>query len=268
VPAGPGECRAGTRTDWTTLPQAADACADKRRYVVLWTLGSFGRVYRSIWYPIALVLAVPGVVACCVVWGTSVELIPIWLFAGLAVAGGWALAAQPRAVTLRMPPFVVGFLCGVAVLTIVGLGTLFGPVGVLVALLVSVAGWPALPRRLPPPDWRPAGGWTFRGGAPERHEGGTRSPVATAPVVEPVLPPLSALTSMSTPEVCWGWRTTYALLQQSAWAEEPTKREKLAQLRAGYLDELQRRDPAAFDRWFPSARAASDPGRFFYGPHT
>jgi hypothetical protein len=160
-----------------------------------------------------------------------------------------------------MPPFVVGFLCGIAALTVVGLGTVLGPVGVLVALGVSAAGWPALPRRLAPPDRPSAGRWAWRDTASEQHDCRGH-----APVVEPVLPPLSALTSMSTSEVCWGWRTTYGLLQESTWAEVPTKREKLVQLRGGYLDELQRRDPAAFDRWFPSARAASDPGRFFCGP--
>ena len=42
----------------------------------------------------------------------------------------------------------------------------------------------------------------------------------------------------------------------------------MADVRRAYLDELERRCPAAFAAWLESgARAAGDPGKFFI-PHT
>jgi len=56
------------------------------------------------------------------------------------------------------------------------------------------------------------------------------------------------------------WQLTYPRL---ARAETATDTERLTDLRRGCLAELERRDPVAFGRWLPTARAASDPARFF-----
>lgn len=73
-------------------------------------------------------------------------------------------------------------------------------------------------------------------------------------------PTVGKLRMLSTPQLCWTWRVSYVRIQRSSY---PSELGELAELRSGCLEELQRRDPAAFARWFPTARAASDPARFF-----
>jgi hypothetical protein len=72
--------------------------------------------------------------------------------------------------------------------------------------------------------------------------------------------PPSAVSSLSAAQLCWVWRTSYVRLLDTTDALET---ELLTRLRRHCLDQLQQRDPVAFHRWFPTARAASDPTRFF-----
>lgn len=63
--------------------------------------------------------------------------------------------------------------------------------------------------------------------------------------------------------LCWAWRTSYVRMQRGSrhhmmW---------IAIERRAYLDELERRNPTAFDAWRTSgARAPSDPSRYFIPP--
>lgn len=70
----------------------------------------------------------------------------------------------------------------------------------------------------------------------------------------------SALTDMSTEQLCWVWRRSYTALQDShSWVASLT----LAQDRRRYLDEMERRAPVAFRRWLEGgARAGSDPSSY------
>lgn len=90
--------------------------------------------------------------------------------------------------------------------------------------------------------------------------GATTTSLATEPR-RPAPPPtgeVRPVREMSDEELCWAWRTSYALLQR-----DPTTAGRVSLLRATYLDELQRRDPDGFDAWMSSgARAASNPAPF------
>lgn len=60
--------------------------------------------------------------------------------------------------------------------------------------------------------------------------------------------------------LAWAWRLSYNLLQL---AEQPEERASVTRLRQGYLDEMERRNPAGLTAWLDSgARAAGDPARF------
>ncbi len=66
-------------------------------------------------------------------------------------------------------------------------------------------------------------------------------------------------------ELCWRWRTSFAVLQYTL---APAERLHIVQTRSALLDELARRNPEGFTRWLGSgARAASDPARYFTGAH-
>jgi hypothetical protein len=68
------------------------------------------------------------------------------------------------------------------------------------------------------------------------------------------------LATLSTPELCLAWRRSYFAL-----GELPSgpARGELVTLRQSMLDEIERRDPAGFQRWLDAgARAGSDPGRY------
>jgi len=68
------------------------------------------------------------------------------------------------------------------------------------------------------------------------------------------------LADLSTEQLCWRWRTSFTALHNSpSWVA----RARLARDRQHYLDEMERRAPAAFRRWLDSgARAAGDPGSY------
>lgn len=123
-------------------------------------------------------------------------------------------------------------------------------------------GW-VLARRAATPPSPPcaAGLWPRPAGASSRGPAAAPCRATESRLVSrPPGPPLTVLPSLSTWQLCWAWRRSYVHLGSRVSAEG---RAQLAELRRGLLDELQRRDPAAFARWFPTARAASDPARYF-----
>ena len=72
--------------------------------------------------------------------------------------------------------------------------------------------------------------------------------------------PASSLTDT---ELCAAWPVSADQLDRARERRDTVEQTRLAALREGYLDELERRDPAGFRRWMESgARAASDPGKF------
>ncbi len=78
---------------------------------------------------------------------------------------------------------------------------------------------------------------------------------ATAPP-----PPEPAVGDLPTDELCLAWRRSYLALHRAA--DEET-RHRLVQRRQVYLDEIERRDRAGFERWLSSgARASGDPRHY------
>jgi hypothetical protein len=161
----------------------------------------------------------------------------------LAPLAGSARSSPPG--SARLVAF--GLAIGVALLFMIGVVWAFGPVGWLMLLLTGATGWLVLGHP----------GVAFDGtGAP--------APPTEAPLTEQVstepLPVPATAPSLTTAELCWAWRVSYVRLGRASC---DTELDHVAELRASYLDELWRRDPAAFHRWLPSARAAGDPARFF-----
>ena len=72
---------------------------------------------------------------------------------------------------------------------------------------------------------------------------------------------LADLVSMTDQELCRSWRRSYVLLDA---ASSPAGRLTIVQLRAAYLEELERRQPRALQAWLDAGgRAASGPDKFF-----
>lgn len=117
------------------------------------------------------------------------------------------------------------------------------------------------------------GGWLFRTGRRcadacrsffglgAAHSGPTSSGVLAIPVETAAH--RSPLTSWKTTEVCREWRATSTTLRGTLSAGEL---EQVSRLRRCCLDELQRRDPQAFDRWLADRQVADDPTPFFRHP--
>ncbi|MDN5798209.1 MAG: hypothetical protein L0H79_21020 [Intrasporangium sp.] len=62
-------------------------------------------------------------------------------------------------------------------------------------------------------------------------------------------------------QLCHEWRRSFTALQRAVG--DPARLTAVIQTRARYLDELERRHPAAFLAWLAhGARAASDPSRY------
>lgn len=246
-----------------------------------WAGSGSGSLYRGTWWAVTALLMALGVVGGCVLLGPVGALLLGGTAVGLTGLSGWRLRVPLGGGKRTVPPVVLGMLCGVTVLAVVGLTAELGALGLLLCLVVAAAGWPVLrPGRRParPRGAAPAGA-TPGGASPS---GATarlalpRPPAAPAPnngrkvfvfdvppmelLPQDCLPPLSGLSTLSTSQLCWAWRLSYVRVARTSWGSEL---DHLAELRRGYLDELQRRDPGAFGRWFPTARAASDPARFF-----
>jgi hypothetical protein len=213
-------------------------------------LRTFG---RGLWWSITPLIGVAGVAGSYVLLGTGNAVLVAALAAFLATATGWILRSQPTR-PRRVPPLpLIGVLGGAAGLAVVGLLLEVGPVGLAISAALAATGWPVLRR---------SGHRAEVSGS--RCQGRTEATRPVGPALEHLprdpLPSLSSLCTLGTPELCRTWQLTYPRLRR---ATSPAETEHLTELRRGCLAELEQRDPAAFGRWLPTARAASDPARFF-----
>lgn len=81
-----------------------------------------------------------------------------------------------------------------------------------------------------------------------------------SPPEPPPPPPAPEPRSLTDEQLSLAWRSSYTALQR---AHDPADAARVVDTRAGYLDELQRRDPSGFVRWMVTgARAASDPAKY------
>ncbi|MDT7710054.1 MAG: hypothetical protein QOG20_5661 [Pseudonocardiales bacterium] len=209
-------------------------------------------------------ISILGVVPAVLIGGVgALTLSTVGAVVTLTVAGAVGLS-----VAIRTPPGVgsrrpawpsvrAGLLAGaatvVAGLLVQGLVWVTGPVAPQILLLI-VAGaavmvwWHRHPHLRPPRDGR----------APAIAPGGAGTSDPDPVELQVTLRPVAD--GLSIPELCQQWRRSYLALGR---ARDLAGRAQVVSFRAGYLDELERRDPVGFRRWLrDGARAASDPSRF------
>jgi hypothetical protein len=193
-------------------------------------------IVRTVGVAIGVALATVGLVAqpATALGGATV---------GVFVAGGLVLRLYERpeidASTRR--GYVVRAGATAAWLWFIGTGlvVLLGvsPASVLVALLVVALPAALLVRR------------SFR----------TVEAVAPTPLAR-VDAPCPVIAALSTPELCVAWQRSYHALGELPVGPD---RGAMVTLRQSMLEELERRDPAGFQRWLDAgARAGGDPGRY------
>lgn len=211
------------------------------------------RLCRSLWWWVTAVLTTVGAGAAFVLLGV----VPALVLLSVGTAGTTLVRYQVReASTLPWRPSwpaVLDLLGGWCLLAVVGLAAEFSASGiVLSAVVIAVRAVPL--RRKRHPD-----------GTPRAR---TRTPPLDVPPAELIpcdpLPQPAAVTGLSTAEVCWAWRMSYVGMHRPDCPGYQLQH--LSALRAACLDELEQRDPVAFRRWLPTARAAGDPARFFCPP--
>jgi len=213
-------------------------------------------VYRIVWSVGAGVVGVLGVVGGVLTLPPG-ALVAVTLCAalvgGTACSGrvGWRDSFGQVPVRSYATAAGTSAAAGVAV---AGLVAAAGPLGAALAALTAAASPPAL-------LWV-VGRLTSRANhrGPQLDVGGDRGSAASSSAA-PVYPPPAWLT---TDQLCLAWRSSFTALQRASNAAEQAR---LAECRRGFLDELERRDPAGFARWLADgARAASNPGRYVAPP--
>lgn len=216
-------------------------------------LHTFGRV---LWWSIAPLIGLAGLAGSYVLLGTGNAVLVAGLAASLAMFAGWILRTQTRTPPPVPPLPAIGVLGGAVGLAAVGLLLEVGPVGLAIDTAVAATGWPVLRRS------RHGAGVSGGRGQETTEAHGSGGPALEQLPRDP-LPSLSLLSTLGTPELCRTWQLTYPRLRR---ATSPAETEHLTELRRRCLAELEQRDPVAFGRWLPTARAASDPARFFCRP--
>lgn len=74
-------------------------------------------------------------------------------------------------------------------------------------------------------------------------------------------PDAAAVRLLSTSQLCWGWRVSFAALERAR--DDRRRWTVLVEVRQRYLDEIARRDQAGLTRWlYAGARPAGDPSRY------
>lgn len=212
------------------------------------------RLCRSLWWSITAVLTTGGVGAAFVLLGAIGALVLL----GLGTGGTTLVRCQLRQTSdarATWPP-LLDLLGGWCLLAVVGLTAEFGAAGIGVSAAVIAL------RILPLRRWWRAG--CSRAGASGHYPVAPDVPPSEVLPCDP-LPQPSTVPGLSTAELCWAWRLSYAGTHRPDCPGYQL--EHLAALRSACLDELEKRDPVAFQRWLPTARAASDPARFFCPPH-
>lgn len=153
-----------------------------------------------------------------------------------------------------------GVVGGAGCFAVTGLGTVLGPVALLIALLFAVTSPPAMR--------------CYH--APRRRKASIQLPAPPAPPAPTVIKQVAASPAEPTPrfvaasmhsltvaELCLAWRRSFIALQRIQRGHDIARQARLVSVRQGYLDELERRDPAGFQRWlYAGARPASDPSRY------
>lgn len=219
-------------------------------------ISALGTVGRRLWWSITPLLSVAGIAASFFALGSANAVALACGVALLCASTGWVLRSQvqrPRSVP-SLP--LIGVLGGATGLAVLGPLLAGGTAGLTVELAVAATGWFVV--RSPRENAGESGSDCQESGTAPLPRGPEREHVPADP-----LPPLASLASLGTEELCRTWRLTYPRLSR---AHSPAEVEYLTELRHRCLLQMEQQDPIAFARWLPTARAASDPARYFRDP--
>jgi hypothetical protein len=229
-----------------------------------WTAASRRHGQRSLgvrlWRATAGVTLGLGVVCALLVWGREV-----WVYV-LVSCGLLALllASHVESQPVRRPIRTTGAAV-VGVTAAAGLVTALGWFGLTLLVLVT-ASHPAVVRTL----WRvlEPGSEQETTRAQAQHPdvaASLRGDQAATAAGTSGLPEAASVQDLDDESLCQAWRRSFVHL---ATCRLPSRRLEIVHLRQLYLDELDRRHPAAVQRWLTSgARAASNPMPFVERPH-
>jgi hypothetical protein len=91
----------------------------------------------------------------------------------------------------------------------------------------------------------------------------TVTPVAASCHRPGISLPSTRLGDLSEQELCHAWRRSFLILQDLIHCRDLPGQSHVAGVRQGYLDEMERRNPGGFSHWLAAgARPASDPSRY------
>ncbi|MCE4269248.1 hypothetical protein [Rhodococcus globerulus] len=209
-------------------------------------------IYRIIWWIAAAVLVLAGFIAAITVIETEV-LMSVVIAAAL-IGGGqpWLSSSTLCAATPRriLPVAARGAAAATIVLvSVTGLIAVSGAGALPLVLMMTITSSPVH-------RWL-RNNLAFMQTTSRCSPGTTRETSRTANVPPTSLPDCSEL---SNDALCQRWRASFTALQKVSSSSDQMA---VARIRQQYLDEIERRDPEGFTRWFESgARAGSDPSKF------
>ena len=208
----------------------------------------WARVHDGLWSAMTATVIALGLYASVHAWGAMPALATFLSAATLGGVCHLSVASLATPDTVAWRHITVGALVvGALTLAVGGLMAMSGSgaMWVLVLLCVTWSGWPALARRLRPARSAPR---TTKPDQPAPPE-----PVAeTGPELSLEIPD-----RIEDADLCLAWRSSFVALQRATTVES---RLRIVLIRALYLDELERSNPAAFVDWLSaSPRAATSP---------
>jgi len=222
---------------------------------MLRTSSALRTVGRCLWWSVTPLVGVAGVAGSYLALGTGNAVFLAAVSAVLATSTAWMLRSDTTSPP-HLPRLVfIGTLTSAAGLAVIGLLQQLGPVALAIIVAEAGTGWLVL--RRPPEDV------DVSSGCPEPAEASEPVGPPSEQLPRDPLPPLPSLPDLGTSELCRTWQMTYPRLQR---ATSPAEIDHLTELRRRCLAQLERRDPVAFGRWLPTARAASDPAAYFCRP--
>jgi hypothetical protein len=183
-----------------------------------------------------------------------------WLFVGSTTFAGMVAFTWQLAEGQSFAPVLwVGLVAGTGMVIVVGLVDLLGAPALAIVALLAV-----LHPRVGPAALRLARHGNSK--EPERRTPGPRPAGRTDRLPPPVRPPVAGDVHFVVPDevtvddLCQAWCSSYVALQR---AQTLRARLSAVQMRALYLDDLERRLGDDFARWLTSVpRAAQDPRSF------
>jgi len=203
-------------------------------------------VYRAIWYSVTFLIGGLGAVATSLGERFWVDL-GVFALLGLSVGVVVYMTQEVRSDPRSRQQALAGSVAGAAgFLAVNGLIALVGQTALIIALLLALVSPPALRgyrhliHRLLK-RYRRVRFWTH-----------VPANAGANPISEPARPdPFDPglVRSLTDPELHQAWHTSTAALHNAQHRRDTKAQARLATARRAYLDELERRDPEAFQRW-------------------